>query len=99
MINQLGQPDFWQHMVLGAYVWMLLWVYLPEKWQLYQSKKRTLFLYVMLVAVLYDGSEYFWNMDAYGGGFQHYMKDTITDLVAVLISCLFFIIILKEKKK
>ena len=99
LINQLGQIDFWQHMAIACYFFMGLWVMLPDKLQLWQSRKQTVLFYTMGLAILYDGSEYFWNLDAYGGGFRHYLLDQISDVLAVLIACLFFIIILKDKEK
>lgn len=90
--------DFYQHMILGLYVFMLLYEFLPEKWQLYESRKRTVFLYTMTIALLYEASEIFWNLDAYQGGMKHFLRDTMYDMGGVLVVCFSLVIIIRNKK-
>ena len=98
MIAQFQQIDFYQHLIAGLYLFMLLWNFLPVKWQLYESRKRTVFLYTMSIGLLYEVSEIFWNMDAYSGGFRHYFLDSIVDMAAFLIVSTSLVFIIRDKK-
>ena len=70
---------------------------MPKKWQLYQSRQRTIFLYVMGVAVLWEIGEVFYNLDSYSD-LRHYFLDTMVDLGAALIVCVISVIILRRRK-
>ena len=97
ILEQVSQVDFWQHMTIASYIYVGLWALMSPKLQLYKSKNRTVFLYTMVVALLHEFLEYFWNFDSYEN-MTHYLLDSMTDLGAALISCFFFAIILKDKQ-
>ena len=52
---------------------------------------------VMSIAVLWEGAEYFYNLEAYAN-IDHWMLDTLYDLIAAVIGCIVCLVVLKEKK-
>jgi hypothetical protein len=96
LIAQLYQLDFWIHFFLAIVLYFGLWFFLPLKYQLYESKKRTLFLYVMSIAFIYELIEPIWNLGAYSG-WRHLFLDSIVDMGAALIVCFLLTLILRGK--
>ena len=80
--------DFYQHLVLATWAYLIAYRWLNKKYSL---------MAVMGVAVLWEFSEYFYNLDAYSI-IKHWKLDTLMDLGAAIISCMVCILILKDKK-
>ena len=80
--------DFYQHLLLATWLFIILFRWL---------NKRNSMLIVLGVAVIWEGAEYFYNLDAYTS-LDHWQLDTLYDLIAATIGCLVCMVVLKEKR-
>jgi hypothetical protein len=80
--------DFYQHLVLATWLFMLL-----NRWW----RKQVVLLLVLGIALLWEIAEYFYNLDSYSG-FKHYFMDTMFDMLAALIACLVCVLIMNKKQ-
>lgn len=80
--------DFYQHLFLATWLFLILARWLHKKYNM---------MAVMGTAILWEAAEYFYNLDAYSNT-MHWKKDTLMDLLAAVIACVFCVLILKEKK-
>jgi len=79
--------DFYQHLFLATWLYTILF-----RW----FDKQRVFLFTMGVAIVWEVTEYFYNLDAYAN-IQHWKLDTLLDLGAALIACFVCTLILKDK--
>ena len=80
--------DFYQHLVLATWLFVISYRWLRKKYSV---------MVVMGVAVLWEVREYFYNLDAYAN-LKHWKLDTLLDLGAALIACVFCVLIIKDNK-
>jgi hypothetical protein len=80
--------DFYQHLLLATWLFAIVFRWL---------NKRYTTIVVLGIAVLWEGAEYFYNLDAYSN-IDHWMLDTLYDLIAATIGCIVCLVVLKEKK-
>ncbi len=81
--------DFYQHMILATWLFIIAF-----RWY----RKLQAFIIVLGVAIAWEAAELLYNLDAYSG-FNHFLRDTLYDLIAALIACTISILLLKDKDK
>jgi hypothetical protein len=79
--------DFYQHLLLATWLFLI-----SARWL---SKRYTMMI-VMGTAILWEASEYFYNLDAYSN-IMHWKKDTLIDLLAAIIACVFCVLTIKDR--
>ena len=88
--------DFYQHLILATYLFIIILRWIPANWMLYRTeRKRTAFMYTMIIAIIWEGAEYFYNRGAYAD-MKHYLTDTATDLLAAAAACTIIVILFKK---
>ena len=84
----MNQIDFWQHLTLAIVLFLIVYRFLHKKYTM---------MVVMGVAVIYEAITYFFELGDYAN-LHHWKVDTLLDLGAALIACIFCVLILKDKK-
>ena len=80
--------DFYQHLVLATWLFIVVHRWLHKKYTM---------MVVMGVAIVWEVAEYFYNLDAYAN-IHHWKLDTLLDLGAALLGCVFCVLIIKDEK-
>ena len=79
--------DFYQHLFLATWLFLIIGRWLHKKYTM---------MVVMGTAIVWEIAEIFYNLDAYSN-FMHWKKDTLMDLLAALIACIFCVLIIKDE--
>ena len=81
--------DFWQHLLLATWLFLMI-----GRWL---NKKYTMMI-VMSIGMGYEFFyDYLFNLSSYQN-LQHFLKDSLMDLGAALIACVFCIMVIKDTK-
>ena len=80
--------DFYQHLTLATWLFIIVYRWLHKKYSM---------MVVMGIAIGYEFITYFFELDNYAN-IQHWKLDTLLDLGAALLGCVFCILAIKDKK-
>lgn len=81
--------DFYQHLILATWLCLILNIWLEKRWA---------FGGTVLIGLLWEVAEYFYNLDAYSS-LKHYLKDSLLDMGAAVLAVGVLMIILKFRDK
>ena len=81
--------DFFYHMVLATWLFLILNILITKRWA---------FGVTIIVGLLWEVAEYFYNLGSYSG-LKHYLKDSLLDMGAAVLAVTVLVIILKFRDK